>query len=122
MMRFVVRAGFFLVLLVLLSGCGRGVSSRLGERAVVKGKVTLNGKPLTRGTVVFTPVDPSRGDEQTGDLNASGQYLTSVFPGKYKVSFAENAAVPVNRRSAQATDQQIDVPAAGKDNADFDLR
>jgi hypothetical protein len=121
-MRFVIRAGFFLALLVLLGGCGRGVSSRLGQRAVVKGKVTLNGRPLAKGTVVFTPVDSSKGDEQAGDLNAAGQYLTSVFPGKYKVSFAENASVPASRRSAQSTDQQIDVPAAGKDNADFDLR
>jgi hypothetical protein len=120
-MRHPVRALFCVALLALLCGCGP-VPSRLGQRAVVKGKVSVAGKPLTKGTVVFTPVDPAKGDEQTGDVKPNGEYLTSVFPGKYKVSVSENPAVPAKHRSAESTDQVIEVPAGGKENADFDLK
>jgi hypothetical protein len=116
-----VRATFFVLLAGWLAGCTGEVRSRLGERAVVKGRVTVHGSPVTRGTVVFTPVDPTRGDEQIGAVRANGAYITSVFLGTYKVSLAD-ANVPAKYRSSQGTDLQIDVPAGGKDGADFDLK
>jgi hypothetical protein len=59
-------------LLWLSSGCGGGSAS-----APVTGHVTLNGKPLTSGTVTFVP-DKAKGnnsgDEPLGELNAQGEF------------------------------------------------
>jgi len=59
----------------------------LGERGIVKGKVTLGGKALGKGTVVLHPVDPSKGDEQTRELTRPASTPCPCFPGKYKVFF-----------------------------------
>lgn len=55
--------------LLLLNGCGSGL-------AVVTGTVTLDGKPLPRGTVQFVP-DPQRGNggaTGVGQIGADGRY------------------------------------------------
>jgi hypothetical protein len=106
----------------LLCGCSSGQPSPLGERVVVKGKVTAGGQAVGKGQVVLTPVDPSKGDEQTGDLNPSGEYITSVFPGKYKVSVTGNASVPTALRSAKTTTLEVEIPKGGKNDATFDLK
>src|SRR5262245_34419216 len=106
----------------LLSGCSSETKSRLGERAVVKGKVTVDGKATTKGTLVFVPVNPEKGDQQVGYLGTGGAYVTSVFPGKYKVYLADTTMAPAKYRSEQTTDLEIDVPASGKDDADFNLK
>src|SRR5262245_25208045 len=120
-MRFPARVLFFLAL-VALTGCWGEVRSPLGKRAVVKGKVTLSGKPLGRGRVVFTPVDAAKGDEQTRELNTTGEYAIPLFPGKYKVSISENTGIPAKYRSPTSTDQEVDIPADGKEGANFDLK
>ncbi|VTR94437.1 Uncharacterized protein OS=Singulisphaera acidiphila (strain ATCC BAA-1392 / DSM 18658 / VKM B-2454 / MOB10) GN=Sinac_6598 PE=4 SV=1 [Gemmata massiliana] len=102
-------------------GCGGEVRSPLGERAIVKGKVTISGQPVTRGTVVYTPTEDNKADEQTGQIQ-SGEYTTSVFPGKYKVSVTGNGSVPAKYKSAQSSDVTIDVPKGGKTDADIDLK
>jgi hypothetical protein len=58
---------------LLLGGCGRG--SRL-ETATVTGTVTLDGKPLTIGAVVFTP---ERGRAATGRLQSDGTYALGTY-------------------------------------------
>ena len=55
-MRLLLLPLVILALAGLLAGCHTQVPSRLGERAVVKGRVTVRGAPVPRGTVVFTPV------------------------------------------------------------------
>jgi hypothetical protein len=122
-MRVTVRLVVCLVVLTgLLSGCQREARSRLGERAVVKGKVTVGGKATTKGTLVFVPVDPEKGDQQVGYLGNGGAYITSVFPGKYKVYLADTPVAPAKYRTEKTTDLEIDVPASGKEDADFDLK
>ncbi len=103
-------------------GCGGEVKSPLGERAVVKGKVTVSGQSITRGTVVYTPAEGNKADEQTGPIQPSGEYTTSVFPGKYKVSVTNNGSVPAKYKSVQSSDVTIDVPSGGKTDADIDLK
>jgi hypothetical protein len=123
-MRSFVRPALVIVALVGLSaGCQREVRSPLGERAVVKGKVMAGGRPMTRGTLVFDPVDPSKGDRQPAFLQGSGgEYVTSVFPGKYKVYVIENPAVPAKYQSPEATDLEVNVPSAGLPGHDIDLK
>jgi hypothetical protein len=79
-----------LVLLAVLSltGCQKGGS--LPNLVAVKGTVTLDGQPLSFGTVSFAPID-SEGQPATGKI-VDGQFtmLTSVdspgvVPGNYKV-------------------------------------
>jgi hypothetical protein len=122
-MRLSVRPVLGLIALATLAaGCQREVRSPLGERAVVKGRVTVAGRPLTRGTVVFAPVDSARGDPQVGYLNASGEYVTSVFPGKYKVALTDTRAVPSKYLALETTDVEFEIPRSGKDDAHLDLR
>jgi hypothetical protein len=122
-MRNTVRLVVCLVVLSgFMAGCQREAKSRLGERAVVKGKVTVGGKATTKGTLVFVPVNPDKGDQQVGYLGSEGAYITSVFPGKYKVYLADTTVAPTRYRSEQTSDLEIDVPSSGKDNANFDLK
>ena len=60
--------------LLLLSGCGGRTD--LPDRAKVHGLVTLDGKPLGSGTVIFEP-DASkgtRGPPAYGQINEQGRY------------------------------------------------
>jgi hypothetical protein len=118
----VAAAVAFCFLTGIVLGCSSGgAPSRLGERYVVKGKVTQGGKPVTKGQVVFTPLEAGKGDEQTGDLNAQGEYVTSLFAAKYKVSVTGNTAVPAALQSAKSTTLEIEISAA-KSDANFDLK
>jgi hypothetical protein len=119
------------VVTIVAAGCSGEPKSRFGARAVVKGKVTLNGQPQARGSVVFVPVDPAKGDEQYGALGANGEYITSVFPGKYKVAVQPEYLkspgmkggmnIPNKYWDANASGLEIEIPPAGKDGADFPL-
>jgi hypothetical protein len=113
----------FLLLAGFLVGCSRGpVEGPLGKRAIVKGKLTMGGRGVSKGIIVYTPLDPAKGDEQIGPINASGEYITSVFPGKYKVSVSDNTSVPSKYRSAKSTDLEVDINSSGKEDANFDLK
>ena len=66
------------LLLAMCGGCGSEVP--LPDRAPVQGRVTLNGQPLTQGTVTFVP-DTSRGTEgpiATGTIQPDGTYELST--------------------------------------------
>ena len=67
---------FGLLVVGLLLGCGE---KRSGT-AVVRGKVTYNGKPVPNGTVNFIP---TRGaTTATGEIHPDGSYaLTTYKPG-----------------------------------------
>ena len=74
------------VLVVVFAGCG-------GGKYPVRGVVTLDdGKPLTRGLVVFERVDGGPPISARGDVGADGRFELStekpgdgVPAGKYKV-------------------------------------
>ena len=102
--------------------CQPEVRSPLGERSIVKGKVTHGGRVLTRGTLVFAPVDASRGVRQPGYLDQTGEYTTTLVPGKYKVYVTENPTVPARYQSPDTTDVEVDVPAGGKTGLDIELK
>ena len=71
------RVSFVLVgaLLVGLPACTRGPRT-----FPVQGTVMYNGKPVPKGTVLFTPVNG--GSTATGEINEDGTYrLTTYKPG-----------------------------------------
>lgn len=58
---------------IAATGCSRSYQL---ETAPVRGMVTLNGKPVSSGTVVFSP---SRGRGATGQLAADGTFVLSTY-------------------------------------------
>jgi hypothetical protein len=73
--------------LAFLTGCG-------GKPASVSGLVTLDGKPVTRGTVAFSPT--SGGQKAIGLIDESGRYELST--NREKGLDAGNYAVSVSSR------------------------
>jgi len=81
------RAGWYLGSLLLggvivaLAGCGKGSESL----APVVGKVTVDGKPLTSGSVSFRP-DKSKGNDSqhqpNGTIDAEGKFELFVPPAR----------------------------------------
>jgi hypothetical protein len=92
-----IKTLFSLTLLALTAGIVGCGSDSVGKTYPVKGKVTVNGKALTRGSVAFWP-DASKGNasklEAGGDIKEDGTYelFTSgkrgAPPGAYKVTIA----------------------------------
>lgn len=87
------RIGIGLALTVGLFaiGCGSG-GPTMGK---VSGKVTVDGQPLTKGTVTFIATD-SKNPNATGTIDASGNYtLQTTEPGdgavvgSYKVAISD---------------------------------
>lgn len=66
----------------LASGCGSDNSAvSIAMKPVpVKGTVTLNGKPLTQGTIRFEP--DSGGREAQGDIQPDGSFVLTTFDAK----------------------------------------
>src|SRR5262249_20528051 len=81
------RAAGLLLLMAWIGG-GAGCNASYKARGVVKGQVTLNGKPLTAGTVTFygdnnrtgsATIDPS-GNYTVGDAPVGDCKITVVVP------------------------------------------
>jgi hypothetical protein len=87
------------LVLATVIGCGGGPS--LPGRAKVTGKVTLDGKPLARGTVTFAP-DNARGTTgpaAVGQIGADGKYeLTTDRSGRG----GDGAVIGFHRISVQS--------------------
>lgn len=72
------KLGLAMVLPALVIGCG---GSGGPEMATVTGKVTYQGKPLTKGTISFISTDPSRSNANSV-IGPDGSYsLQTTNPG-----------------------------------------
>lgn len=60
------------VILTLIAGCGRA----LPETSPVEGRVTLDGEPLSTGTIMFFP---SQGRPAAGVIGVDGTYRLTTF-------------------------------------------
>ena len=104
---------------LLLAGCGSG-----NDRAAVRGKVTLNGRPLADAIVQFQPVAPN-GSPSAAKTDAQGRYeLMSTFstpgaiPDEHLVTI-RSAATYYDEEDCGA-EQRERIPA--KYNAQSELR
>ncbi|MBN1394257.1 MAG: carboxypeptidase regulatory-like domain-containing protein [Pirellulales bacterium] len=77
---------FAVLCLSVCYGCGSGRPNL----ALVSGKVTYQGKPVTEGKIVF---HPQKGRQAIGVIDADGNYRLTTFdngdgaaPGKYRVT------------------------------------
>ncbi len=93
MRAYLVRSVYGLMIGLAAIGCGgekiKGIDPNLVS---VTGKVSLSGKSLTTGTILFVPVDP-KGKGATSPIDSSGNYALAVsasakgaLPGSYKVT------------------------------------
>ena len=81
-------------LLMVLAGCNHGPAT-----GTVNGEVTLDGQPLTKGHVEFSPID---GQGQTGGaLIADGKFSAEIPVAKMKVSL--HSPKVVGKRKAYDT-------------------
>jgi len=90
MKRFATIKFVWLGLLVLPAfhlGCGGGDEKDLGPTGEVEGTVTLDGQPLTEGSVAF--YQESSGQTGGAQLGAEGKFkfATPIPVGEYQVSF-----------------------------------
>jgi len=90
-----------LLVLGLTAGCGGG---GMYKTAAVKGHVTCDGKPVSGGTITFSPVagdaekGANPGKAASGSVDASGNFVLSTYAnddgavvGKHKVVYASGA-------------------------------
>jgi hypothetical protein len=132
--------GFLLFCVAIFSGCD---SSGLGRIVPVKGNVTLDGKPLTTGSLVFKP-DASKGNnskfEPASAIGPDGSY--SLFtkeregapPGWYKVGIVaqeepsatdpyapRKSLIPAHYNDAETSGLAVEVVASPPAGA-YDLK
>jgi hypothetical protein len=101
------RSTSFSLLAVLLlsmtvaAGCG----TKGDETAIVRGKVTYNGKPVPNGTVNFNPDVP--GPTATGDIQPDGSYTLGTYkPGDGAVIGTHSVVIVAMQDQAGALPEQ----------------
>jgi hypothetical protein len=119
-----------IVLALPLAGCGTTYKT-----APVSGRVTLDGKALGHATVMFIPVAGS-GDkgllpsssaltDEDGryslTLNSGGNGNGAVV-GKHNVVISLGSHKQLPEKYNRHTTLECDVPAGGRDDANFDLK
>jgi hypothetical protein len=79
------------LLVVHSAGCGDGVPYKHGT---ARGQVTIDGAPVPKGTITFSPAGPGQGPV-TGAPLADGKYVCGKVPlGEHVVTFHAEAAEP----------------------------
>lgn len=81
---------------LFLTGCGSGHP----ERGIVQGTVTLDGKPLTKGSVTFWP---TVGRSALGEIQPDGSYtLTTFEPGDGAIVGSHKVTIEVSEPGTAA--------------------
>lgn len=99
----------------------------------VSGKITLNGKPLTAGSINFHPAstntftkdNPSSILQEDGSFNMKTfPYGDGVSPGEYKITLAPQLASRIslpNLAYPEKTNAKITIPEIGLENFTLDI-
>ncbi len=126
-----------------LIGCSQPVSNPGGVG--VSGVVTMNGAPLSKGTITFAPDEPGTGTTATGVIGSSGAYQLGTAkagdgaqPGRYKVTVVSvdseatmdekgkpipaKSAIPEKFGNAATSGLTATIEADGPQTLDFDLK
>ena len=96
---------FCLTLLLLGAGCGQ----RGANRAAVHGEVTLDGRPLEQGSILFVPADGAKGAVAGGPIEE----------GRYQISQSNGVALGWTRveiRAVRKTGKMVPKPMARLDS------
>ncbi|WP_165068833.1 hypothetical protein [Paludisphaera rhizosphaerae] len=108
--------------LAIVAGCGDGAppAESTTEQATVQGKITIKGKPATKGQVVFDPRNINRRDAKiaTADIGADGTYKTTTAIGRNSVT----VVVPHSMKSAEGMTPELGFEVkAGNNTLDVEL-
>ena len=99
----------------------------------VSGKIALNGKPLTAGSINFHPAstntftkdNPSSILQEDGSFNMKTfPYGDGVSPGEYKITLAPQLASRIslpNLAYPEKTNAKITIPEIGLENFTLDI-
>jgi hypothetical protein len=99
----------------LLSGCSGST-----QESQVSGQVTLNGKSIGPGTVVFAPV--GGGKPATASVDENGHYVmytnreVGLGPGKYRAAVSIREAPPNIKRGERPPPGKLLVPERYEDS------
>jgi hypothetical protein len=114
------------VLAMLLTGCATSYKT-----ALVSGKVTLDGKALGHATVMFVPEEKGQLPSSTALTDGDGHYTLTLnsdgngngaVVGKHKVIISLGSRQQLPDRYNRHSTLECDVPATGRDDANFDLK
>jgi hypothetical protein len=135
----IARSCLILGALALLAGCG---GSGGPKPVPVSGRVTLDNKPLANATLQFVPASGEKASEgsSVGTTDENGKYslvlntdngTKGALVGKYKVMITLGAQSgsdtkptfhkQLPERYNRKTQLECEVPAGGRDDANFDL-
>ena len=81
-----------------LSGCGK---SRGFETAPVSGKVTLDGQPITKGTVTFVP---RKGKTARGSISEDGSFTLGTYSNADGAIIGDQRVVIVSHEGGMEED------------------
>ncbi len=103
-------------------GCGGGTPSvsSSSEKVKVKGTVTLKGKPLDRGTILFDPSNINRRDAPvaTLEIGKDGTFSGETLAGENSVSVTN----PTIAKSANlSANRQVITLNSGENTVNIDL-
>ena len=107
-------------MILLVSACLLGFTSGCGVSydATVTGTVTMNGAPLTKGTVSFHPV--SDGPVATGTIQSDGSFAVKtateegLSPGEYKVTVVATDPPPPSTDGEELPGVLLTAPEFGR--------
>jgi hypothetical protein len=86
---------------LLVAGCAEELHPVVAPTAVVRGRITVDGRPVVGGWVEFIPVDGAVGHHRTAPIGPDGRYeATGVAVGRSLVAISHSSAdrVPVAPR------------------------
>lgn len=125
-----VAAATVMALFVLSVGCSQK------ETAEVRGRVTVDGKPVGPGMVIFIPESSGEGrNSATGQFGVDGQYELTTFIGRHRVvvqgtsgasygeelpDFGKESVIPMNYADPKLSGLTANVDA-GENNIDLPL-
>lgn len=109
------------LLFATFNGCGAPLP-KPPEALPVKGKVTYQNKPLTKGSLIFEP--EIGGADQQSDISADGTFTlaSGMPPGPYRVyvSGLNKSQIPVKFHNPSSSKTTIEVkPDQSEYNVDF---
>lgn len=111
--------GIYLISLLCIGCSGGGSDYKVPELLEVSGTVTLDSKPLTNATVIFSPQSGTQGNGAMGVTDDSGKYSLrhksskpGIEPGKYYVTFSkwalpDGSPIPEGKTAADVEAKEI---------------
>jgi hypothetical protein len=88
----------------------------------VSGIVTMNGEPVARATVIFSPVKEGEGDAATGITNAQGEYKLQTAQGKVDAGTTPGEYVVMIKKTEFFETGKVTTDSSGRTSAVMDSR